>query len=110
MHELAIVQGIVDICEQHADGRRVQSVTIEIGSLSGVVPEALEFCFEAATNGTLLENARLEVERVTATGYCSECRRVSTIEGFIAPCPHCGNFPLEIRSGEEMRVKYLEVA
>lgn len=109
MHELAIVTGVVEICEQHADGRRLLAVTLAIGALSGVVPDALEFCFEAVTKGTLLEGARLEIERVPATGFCDACGEVSSIEGFIDPCPRCGGFPLEIRSGEEMRVKDLEV-
>ncbi len=109
MHELSIAQGVVEICEQHAAGRRVLAVTLAIGALSGVVPEALEFCFEAVTKGTLLENARMEIERVAATGFCGVCQEVFVVQGFIDPCPRCGGFPLEMRSGEEMRVKDLEV-
>ena len=109
MHELSIVTGVVEICEQHAGGRRVLAVNLVIGALSGVVPEALEFCFEAATKDTLLEGAKLGIERVAASGFCAACGEVSGIEGFIDPCPRCGGFPLEMRSGEEMRVKDLEV-
>ena len=110
MHELSLVHGVVDICEQHADGRRVLAVTLEIGALSGVVPEALEFCFDAATRGSLLEGARLVIERVPATGLCSRCGQVSPMETYFDPCPNCGALALELRSGDEMRVKDLEVA
>ena len=110
MHELSLVQGVVDICEQHADGRRVLAVTLEIGALSGVVPEALEFCFDAATRGSLLEGAHLVIERVAATGLCSRCGHVSPMETYFDPCPNCGAIVLELRSGDEMRVKDLEVA
>ncbi len=109
MHELSIAQGVVDICQQHAGGRRVLAVTLEIGTLSGVVPDALEFCFEASTSGTLLEGARLDIERVAATGYCRDCDRTHPISAYFDPCPACGTFPLEVRSGEELRVKDLEV-
>jgi hydrogenase nickel incorporation protein HypA/HybF len=109
MHELSIAQGIIEVCEQHAKGRPVTFVSVQIGALSGVVPEALEFCYEAAVNGTLLEGSRLEIERIAATGHCESCGVVSEIAGFTDPCPCCGGFPLEIRSGEEMRVKELEV-
>jgi hydrogenase nickel incorporation protein HypA/HybF len=109
MHELSLVTGVVDICEQHAGGRRVLAVTLAIGALSGVVPEALEFCFEAATHGTPLEGARLEIERIAATGFCPSCGELSVVEAVFDPCPRCGSFPLEMRSGEEMRVKELEV-
>jgi len=109
MHELSIVTGVVEICEQHAAGRRVLAVTLAIGALSGVVPEALEFCFEAATKETLLEGARLEIDRIAATGFCSSCGVVSSIDTYFDPCPCCGAPALELRSGDEMRVKDLEV-
>jgi len=109
MHELSLIQGVVEICEQHSGGRRVLEVTLEIGSLSGVVPEALEFCFEAAAKESLLEGARLVIERVQATGFCPSCQGVSTIETYFDSCPGCGALSLELRSGDEMRVKDLEV-
>lgn len=109
MHELSITQGVVDICGQHAQGRRVLSVTVEIGTLSGVVPEAVEFCFEACTRGTLLDEARLEIVRLQGKGRCLDCRAVSEIESYYDPCPSCGGFRLEIVQGEELRVKELDV-
>jgi hydrogenase nickel incorporation protein HypA/HybF len=109
MHELSIVQGVVELCEQHCAGRPVLSVTLQIGTLSGVVPEAVEFCFEAVTKGSLLEGARLEIEKIEATGFCSACGVVSRIDSYFDPCPSCGALSLEIRTGEEMRVKDLEV-
>jgi hydrogenase nickel incorporation protein HypA/HybF len=108
LHELSISRGIVDICEQYAGNRRVLSVTLELGALSGVVPEALEFCFEASTKGTLLEGARLDIERIAAIGFCRECGRDFPLEAYFDPCPECSAH-LEIRNGEEMRVKDLEV-
>ena len=58
MHEMSITQSVVDICTQNAGGRRVTAVVLEIGELSGVVPDAIEFCFEACSKGTLLEGAK----------------------------------------------------
>lgn len=109
MHELSLVQGVIEICEQHSGGRRVLEVTLEIGALSGVVPEALEFCFEAASKDTLLEGAKLIIDRVPATGYCTACRATSTMETYFDPCPCCNAPVLDLRSGDEMRVKDLEV-
>ena len=109
MHELSIMQGVVELCEQHSGGRPVLAVTLQIGALSGVVPDALEFCFEAVTKGSLLEGARLEIERIEATGYCSECGILSRIDTYFDSCPSCGALSLTLRTGEEMRVKDLEV-
>lgn len=109
MHELAIAQGVADVCLQHAGGRRVLAVSLEIGSLAAVVPEALEFCFESVARETLLEGARLEIVRIAATGYCRECDLVQPMGSYFDPCSRCGCSSLELRSGEELRVKDLEV-
>ena len=109
MHELSIMQGVVELCEQHSGGRPVLAVTLQIGALSGVVPDALEFCFEAVTKGSLLEGARLEIERIEATGYCNDCGIVSRIDTYFDSCPSCGALSLTLRTGKEMRVKDLEV-
>lgn len=109
MHELSITQSVVEICEQHAQGRRVLSVILEIGSLSGVVPDAVEFCFEACTRATPLEGARLEIVRLQGKGRCLDCGAVSEIGSYFDPCTSCGGFRLEIIQGEELRVKELDV-
>jgi hydrogenase nickel incorporation protein HypA/HybF len=59
MHEMSITQSVVEICEGHAAGRKVIDVVLEIGELSGVGHDSIEFCFEAGSKGTLLEGARL---------------------------------------------------
>lgn len=109
MHEMSITQSIVQICEQNAAGRKVTSVTVEIGALSGVVADAVEFCFEACTSDTLLQGAKLIIEPVEARGYCRACEKESAIAAYYDPCPLCGGFGLEIVAGEELRVKELEV-
>jgi len=46
MHELSLTQSLVEIAVDHAQrekAREILSITIEIGSLSGTIPEAVEF-------------------------------------------------------------------
>ena len=109
MHEMSITQSVVDICTEHAAGRRVLAVTLEIGDLSGVVPDAVEFCFQACTAGTLLEGAALTIERVEPLAACQECGAESRVGSYFDPCPGCGSHRLAIIRGEELRVKELEV-
>ena len=74
MHELSITQSVVDAVAEHTDGAPVASVRLRIGKLSGVVPDALRFCFELVTEGTGLQGATLEwlVERaITALNLMS---------------------------------------
>ena len=99
---------MVEICKQNARGRRVISVTMEIGDLSGAVPDAVEFCFEACTRDTLLEGARLVIERIPGRGRCG-CGAESPISAYFDSCPACGAYGLTVVSGEELRVRELEV-
>ncbi|UFS71883.1 hydrogenase maturation nickel metallochaperone HypA [Geomonas sp. RF6] len=109
MHEMSITQGIVEICQQNAGGRKVTEVTLEVGALSGVIPDAVEFCFAACTSGTLLEGARLVIEEIPGRGHCGSCNATFGIRNYYDPCPSCGSFGVSIVSGEELRVKELEV-
>lgn len=109
MHEMSITQGIIDICEQHAGGRRVIALDVEIGELSGVVPEAIEFCFEACSQGTLLEGARLNIIPIRGMGRCQECGCNTPLASIHDPCERCGGYGVAITAGQEMRVREIEV-
>ncbi len=63
MHELALTHEIVDIVCKAANNCRVHKVTLEIGRLSGVMAESIEFCFDVVARGTLAEGARLEIRQ-----------------------------------------------
>jgi hydrogenase nickel incorporation protein HypA/HybF len=109
MHELAITQNIVEICKNHASGRRILSIRVEIGHLSGVVPEAVEFCFGACSRETLLEGARLVIERVPGRARCRDCSAEQDVASFYEPCAACGGSGMELLSGTELRVREMEV-
>lgn len=112
MHELGITQSIVEIAERTArenGGGRVRSVTVEIGALSGVIPESVEFCFEACVAGTLLEGCQLLIDAVPGLGRCPECNLEQKIDSHSFACEGCGALGLERLQGEELRIKELEV-
>jgi hydrogenase nickel incorporation protein HypA/HybF len=109
MHEMSITASLVEICEQNSGGRRVTSVTLEIGDLSGIMPESVEFCFDVCTQDTLLEGAVLDIERIPGKGNCSGCGAVFPVHAYYEPCPACGGYGVAITAGEELRVKELEV-
>ena len=109
MHEMSITQGIIDICEQHAGGRRVIALDVEIGELSGVVPEAIEFCFEACSQGTLLEGARLKIILIPGRGPCLDCGADTPLTSLYEACTRCGGYGVTVTAGEEMRVREIEV-
>jgi hypothetical protein len=64
MHELGLTMNIVAICEEHAAGRKVTRVRLELGTLSAVMADALRFCFDVVAAGTVVEGATLEIVEV----------------------------------------------
>jgi hydrogenase nickel incorporation protein HypA/HybF len=109
MHELAITESIVSGVRERLGEVRVTRVILDIGKLSAVVPGAIEFCFELCAQGTPLEGAALEIHEQPAAGSCRTCGAQLELEGPIPACP-CGSVDIQISSGEQIRVRAVEVA
>jgi hydrogenase nickel incorporation protein HypA/HybF len=112
MHEVAIMEETVAIaCDAAAkqQAKKILKLTMRIGMMSGVVPEALTFAFEAVTNGTLAEQAKLEIETVPISYFCTECDRPFSSLDLFCECPDCGNLSQTILTGKEVELKSLEV-
>jgi hydrogenase nickel incorporation protein HypA/HybF len=112
MHELALAESMLEIVERaasHADAARVTAVRLEIGALSHVQPDALQFCFDAVTRGTLAERARLEIVTTPGRAWCMPCGETVPLSALGQPCPVCGSYQLSVTDGEAMRVKDIEI-
>lgn len=112
MHEMSLVESVRELVEAAAvrEGfARVRSLRVEIGVLSGVEREAFEFCFELAMQGSLCEGARLDIVATPGAGLCAACGRETVLTAVYDPCAHCGQFPVRVTGGTEMRVIDLEV-
>ncbi|MEM8832070.1 MAG: hydrogenase maturation nickel metallochaperone HypA, partial [Cyanobacteria bacterium P01_G01_bin.19] len=86
MHEVSIMQNTLDLAIAQAKkhgGSKIDCLTLKIGRLSGVIPEALEFAFEVLTQGTIAENAQLEIETIPVVCYCQYCDRQFQPEAYI---------------------------
>ena len=111
MHELSICSAIADAAARHADGHSVSQVTVQIGHLRQVVPDALQFSWEivAPTAGDELNQADLVVEEVPAVVECASCGAETTLDMPILSCGSCGNFDVRLISGEELRVVSIDL-
>lgn len=112
MHEMSLVESVRELIEAAAEREgfaRVSAVQVEIGELSGVEREAFEFCFDLAMRDGIVEEARLEVVATPGRGQCSACGRETALAVVYDPCEHCGEFPVAVIAGTEMRVIDLQV-
>ncbi len=87
---------------------RVRSVTLEIGKLAAVEPEAMRFAFAAVTNDTLAAGARLELIETPGQGRCADCDATVEMDEMLALCPQCGSGRVHVIGGDRMRVLELE--
>jgi hydrogenase nickel incorporation protein HypA/HybF len=112
MHEVSFLEGVIDLVRAEARIQpfaRVRVVRLRLGTLGHAEPEALRFCFDAVTSGTLADGARLEIEMVQGQGWCSGCQRAALMEERISACPVCGRIPLTVVAGDECLLAELEV-
>jgi hydrogenase nickel incorporation protein HypA/HybF len=113
VHELSIAESILDIVTAEAVKRQapaVIAIKLRLGEFTGVVREALEFAFEIARQGTLAEQAVLEIESVPLETRCPVCALTARPgEDFCLVCERCGR-PVDILSGREMQVEYVDLA
>ncbi|MDI3194187.1 hydrogenase/urease maturation nickel metallochaperone HypA [Pseudarthrobacter sp. AL07] len=81
MHELSIRQSLIDAVLDRTGGQAVTGVSLRIGSLSGVLPDALRLCFDVASAGTTLAGARLRIEEPQAHEHSREPGHTRTPDG-----------------------------
>jgi hydrogenase nickel incorporation protein HypA/HybF len=109
VHELSIAQSIVEMAAERAGDARVHRLTLVIGRLSGVMPDALRFCFDICTEGTVLGGAVLEIIEPSGHGRCRDCGREQEITSLFDMCV-CGATGLDCIAGDELRIKEMEMA
>lgn len=116
MHEASLLLSLIEEVEALALKEAFSRVTvleIEVGPLSGVNPECLEFCFQECTRNTLLECAKLSILSTPIEAFCKECeknfRPVFAEHIYELVCPECNLANVEIRSGREFRIVNLLV-
>ncbi len=112
MHEMSLMESVIEIVEEEArraGATSVKVVKLAIGELSHVEPDAMRFCFEAVTGGTIAAGATLEIERVPGEGWCMDCGKTVPLSERFGACPECGNHRVQMTGGDDLRVAELEV-
>jgi hydrogenase nickel incorporation protein HypA/HybF len=109
MNELSIAHGLLKDIQQESKKHglsRVSRVHVRIGSLCSIVPEALTFAFEAASEGTVAEGAKLNIGVVPARGRCDKCDIDFDVDlgTSVFLCPQCGGNVGKLISGKELEI------
>lgn len=110
MHELSIAASMLDLLAEELDGpRRLESVTVVIGPLSGVCADALAFCLPEIAEERGFGRPELLAEEVPARMRCAACQTEYPAADAFTLCPACGALERTVLSGEEFRLESVEL-
>lgn len=117
MHEFSLAVGIVNGVIKAVKGHKatkVLEVNLEMGELALVNQEQLRFCFEVASEDSIVKGAELKIHLKPAKIGCSTCDYVGGLkrkkEEYQTPlisfqCPECEGFSVEVLEGKEFNLK-----
>ncbi len=109
MHELSICRSISRIVEEHAAGRPVERVRLDVGHLRQVVPTSLEYCWDIVVQHTALEGVPLDIRHVPAVISCRACGHETSIVVPVFRCEACSSTDTDVVSGDELLVTSLDL-
>lgn len=108
MHELGIMINVVQNVENFAKQNgitEIDTLVIQIGELSPVIPRYAKACYPAAVDGTMLENTKLEIEILPGNCICNSCNSVYNYLECKGTCPNCNSDEWELLGGKEFNIK-----
>ncbi|MFC2066080.1 hydrogenase maturation nickel metallochaperone HypA [Chloroflexota bacterium] len=115
MHELPVTKSIYQIVLKHVkrgNVKRVMSVNLEIGALSDLQGEWVQRYFDYLSRGTVVEGAKLKINRVPAVFLCNRCQQPFEVDSLLEDdlsCTKCHSREITLVSGREYNVKNIEV-
>ncbi len=109
------MQNILDIALEHAaqyNAKKITKINLEIGELSGILPEWMQSYFNFVSEGTIAEKAEIVIDWIPALIKCKSCGKKFQVnkENPQLICSECSdNSHIEILSGREYTIKSIEV-
>jgi hydrogenase nickel incorporation protein HypA/HybF len=113
MHEFSIMQTALETAggkTRAAGATRIHRLTLRVGALSGVVPDALRFAFESLKEKSAAAGAVMEIEEISAVGFCADCAVEFAVAEINYECPRCHQPIGQLRRGKEMELASLEIS
>jgi hydrogenase nickel incorporation protein HypA/HybF len=112
MHELSIAMQIVEIVEEESKNHAatgVSAIKLDIGTLSGIEPDALEFAMEEAIKGSLAEKAKVHYNYIQAVAVCEACCHEFETHDYFKTCPFCNSLNTSLIKGKELKIAAIDL-
>ena len=112
MHELGTIYYVIDTVEKlmvENNLKKVGSITLEVGEVSGIIPEYLsEFWEYARAKTEHFKETELKVEELKAVTYCQSCKKTYPTMQYGKECPYCHSGETWLLKGNECIIKEIE--
>ena len=108
MHEMSIAVNIIKIAEETLAknlGKTIEKIHLEVGQLSGIVTESLEFALNVSKKDGILKNAQIVISELPGKLKCLNCGHDFVSDEFFTCSPKCNLYKLEVLSGKDLFVK-----
>ena len=114
MHEVSIALGMVVELTRIArenDAKKITSVKLRIGKMSGIVTDSLKFAYDAIKlEHPVMSSAEILINEVPLVYQCNEFNTIFETDDIYFPaCRNCESYNLRIISVEEQHIENLEV-
>ena len=108
LHEVGVLIEVVKKVEKIAIDNglsKIDTLVLQIGELSSMIPRYIEACYTAAVDGTLLQETKLKIEIVPGNAICRKCNIVFNVIENKSKCQKCGTENWELLCGKEFMIK-----
>ncbi|SCY76242.1 hydrogenase maturation nickel metallochaperone HypA/HybF [Alkaliphilus peptidifermentans] len=108
MHELGVVIEVVKTVEEFSKKNgltKIDTLVLQIGELSSMIPKYIEACYPAAVDGTLLQETQLKIEIIPGNAICQKCQKVFNLLENSNKCSSCGSEDWVLLCGKEFMIK-----
>ena len=112
MHELGTIYYVIDTVEKlmvENQLTKVGSITLEVGEVSGIIPEYLnEFWAYARAKTEHFQETELKIEELKAVTYCQNCGKTYPTMQYAKICPYCKSDNTFLVTGNEYNIKEID--
>jgi len=113
MHEVSIAANILEIAEAELkknEGRIVNKLHLEVGVISGVVVESLQFALDASRLDSVLKDTEIIIDEIPAEVKCRSCNFSFEADDYYVVCPNCQDIQLDFLSGRDLMIKSIIIS
>lgn len=95
-------ESVLAAVERRAQGRPVDGLTVRVGAMLRVVPEAFEQAFSMVSTGSVAAGATPEVIVVPIQGTCDDCGATFESDDPMLVCPACASLRVSRDGGDDL--------